>query len=129
MARHFIVYDGETEIYRGTATQIEAELGFRARDIGNYAAQGYLFNKRYSVREIGDTNHEETLAYILKNLKEHGNTVLGGGYTKEEVGFFLKEAEELEGIRAKYRVVKYPEDRKAWYVIEAAKKKGRRIQK
>ena len=56
------------------------------------------------------------LKYLKRNLTQFGNTCLGS-MKKSRVEYLLKELEKKEGIKAKYRGVKYQGERK-WYVIE-----------
>ena len=117
MERKFIVYEEETEVFRGTAQEIAETLGFREQDIRYYADQGFRFEGKYLIREITYTAYEQTMDYLIRHLKKHKNTVLGEEYSEKEVRRFLKDL-ETEGLRARYRKVKLEHDRKSWYVIE-----------
>lgn len=56
------------------------------------------------------------LKYLKKHLEAYGNTCLGN-MKKDRVEYLLKELEKKEGIKAKYKKIKYQGEKRR-YVIE-----------
>lgn len=65
-------------LLRGTARELEREIGIRARNIGTtYASRGCLYKGRYSIKKIGEITAE------TYNLTKDDGTVVFTGTSKE----------------------------------------------
>lgn len=105
-------------LMKGTAEEIQEQLGIPAKYVGTYYNVNRVIYKKYVVTR--NEKEELVLDYLKRHLEEYGNTVLSG-MTKKKAEGYLTRLYNREGIRAKLRTVRHEEDRSAWYVVEVVK--------
>ena len=116
----YVVKDTKGNVrFKGTAQEIEEKFGIKVQSVQAYYNFNYLFNGKYRVSQ--EKTESETYDYLLRHIREYGNTCLSE-VSERKVAKFLKKLKEEDGIEATARRVKYKEDSGAWYVIERKKK-------
>lgn len=102
--------------------RIEIEEAFKYE----YELQGFIIKRVLSDRKFvksfaniqvepknKENSEERKLKYLVRHLKEFGNTV----YQGKRLKYYKEQLSEL-GIKVKSRRVKYAEDKREWYVLE-----------
>lgn len=105
--------------------RIEIEEAFNYQ----YELQGFMVKRVISERRYAKTledvkkdiqsninkesKEDRKLKYLARHLKEYGNTV----YQGNRLNYYIEQLLN-RGIKVKSRRVKYPQDKKEWYVLE-----------
>lgn len=80
----------------------------------------YLFGKKARenkpIINIIERKVDKRLNYLIRHLNEYGNTCLGC-ISEARVKEYIDKLDR-QGIKAKYRKVKYKFDKRYWYVLE-----------
>lgn len=127
----YFVYKENKLICKGNRNDLSIFFKITKVEVDNAVKYGNKINDYKIIRKLVDTDKierlqvvnsvvkekkDKRLLYLIRHLSEYGNTVLGH-LPEYKVNEYIDKLKS-NGINARYKKIKYPEDTGYWYIVE-----------